>query len=106
MHTVQNRGVGRRSGFGDQIPYHTYHIRSPGRLPSGGRNGQRGPSKTTLVNLEHAEAGMKQRVQYRGRDLTTEVEDEVSDEMQSGAKDGARERSGGGGNREGKHDNT
>lgn len=78
---TETAGLVHRSALGDQTPYHTIsHPVTGNNFLLGAENGQRGSRKTTLVYLEHAGAGMKQRVQYRGRDLTTAVEHEVGDE--------------------------
>jgi hypothetical protein len=51
--------------------------------------------KITLVYLKHAGAGMKQRVQYRARALTTTVSTRQVVKMRNGVRDGAIGRSGG-----------
>lgn len=61
-----------------------YHIRSPGAVSLPGVRTEEG-------QLKHAGAGMKQRVQYMDRSLTTELEHEVGGGRC--AKDGAKGRS-------------
>lgn len=57
-------------------------------------NGQLGPKKAILVCITHAGAVMKQRVRYRGGDLTTGIEHEVGDERRTRGENGAKRRSG------------